>query len=151
MKAGLIYFLNSNTSIHQTPLTKRVFSCILCQLCGLLAQLVEHRPFKPWVTGSSPVQPTTNIASPIASGRLYLPLTNLRSPPTLSTDLSQGVFHARTSFLQCPCNQRRYCCTRRLSPLRHSPTTRRATTSYHYGDLERTHAGICASPSSPWL
>ncbi len=47
------------------PLTTNLNRVKRVWLQGRLAQLVEHRPFKPRVTGSNPVPPTSSLKDPI--------------------------------------------------------------------------------------
>ncbi len=42
---------------------KNMLATLVTASCGRLAQLGEHRPYKPRVTGSSPVPPTIRISS----------------------------------------------------------------------------------------
>ena len=55
------------------PLTKPSISGILlsCSFCGGLAQLVEHRPFKPRVMGSIPMPPTISPPCAFCTGRSF--------------------------------------------------------------------------------
>ena len=102
------------------PVRSRKFKETPGCLRGLVAQLVEQRPFKPLVLGSSPSQPTTfsrSQGSPVALGdrwrwvRMQPNVCSSQTPPALRAagpsdrrsgfrpgDGFSGIWHTRNCF-----------------------------------------------------